>query len=212
MHGIHKRRDEPGSIPLLTRAFDAGGCSESTAWSPSTRFERTTRPGSGLHFSMDKISTLIGELRGYLAEALPLEGESSLEDPRGVAEWAAKRVGYYGYGGGELAIQAGRVQNARDCYKVLADCLAALPKLAEMPEPELGEFLEPEQVANSLGVSADKVRNWCNTRQLRASNINDGNRARWIITREDLAAFLATRQPQPVATSSRNGGSSDGPY
>jgi hypothetical protein len=41
---------------------------------------------------MEAIETLRNELRGYLVEDKPLGCESTLEDPRGVAEWAAKRT------------------------------------------------------------------------------------------------------------------------
>lgn len=161
---------------------------------------------------MEEISDFIHRLRGQLKEAKPLDREPTLDNPRRVAEYAAKRVAHYGYGSPELSERAECVEGPDDAYKVLVECLAALPKLAEQPEPEPGDYLEPSDVAAMLGVSADKVREWCSTRQLRGANINNGERARWIITREDLETFLETRRaPQPVAASTHRNGSS-GPY
>ena len=62
--------------------------------------------------------------------------------------------------------------------------------------------LTTTEVARRLGVSADKIRYWITTRELRAINValRRGGRPRWRIAVEDLAAFLAARTvtPEPV--------------
>ncbi|WP_197529127.1 helix-turn-helix domain-containing protein [Aeoliella mucimassa] len=117
-----------------------------------------------------------------------------MADPRGVATFAAKKLGLLGHGRGELLARAGWVETAADCAAVLVDCLASLPS----DGPADPDTLSPSDVARILGVDADTVRGWIRNNELRAANIANGNRPRWIITRQELDSFLANRQEQPT--------------
>jgi hypothetical protein len=64
-------------------------------------------------------------------------------------------------------------------------------------------LLSVDDVASELGVSPDKVRSWCRTRQLLAADVNDANRPHWAIRRVDLDALLQSRQPTPPASRSK---------
>lgn len=55
------------------------------------------------------------------------------------------------------------------------------------------DTLDPPMVAKELKVSPDTVRNWIRTKQLRATNIANKGRARWIIQRSELERFLRLR-------------------
>lgn len=104
---------------------------------------------------MDAIENLRAELRDYLVEAKPLDRPSTMADPKGVAEYAAKRVGYLGFGNAQLLAQASYVENPQQAAKVLVDCLAALPQ----PKPDLGsgELLTVEQAAARMNISPRTV-------------------------------------------------------
>jgi hypothetical protein len=68
------------------------------------------------------------------------------------------------------------------------------------------DYLQPADIAKLLAVSPKKVRSWCRSGQLRAANLNDNRRPRWVILRADLDEFLRTRQPEPKQPSSRRAG------
>lgn len=55
------------------------------------------------------------------------------------------------------------------------------------------DILDPVQVAKEAKVSPDTVRNWIRTKQLRATNIGNKERARWKIQRSELERFLRLR-------------------
>lgn len=83
------------------------------------------------------------------------------------------------------------------CSNSLRLCLAAL---GTEPAPVEGDTLNPPEISKQLRVSADTVRSWIATRQLKASNLASGKRPRWVVRKADLQEFLATRQPQPLLT------------
>lgn len=60
----------------------------------------------------------------------------------------------------------------------------------------MSDYLQPADVAKLLAVSPRKVRSWCQSGALKAANVNDAQRPRWIILKEDLDAFLRARQQQ----------------
>jgi excisionase family DNA binding protein len=60
--------------------------------------------------------------------------------------------------------------------------------------------LTPTQAAARVRVSPDTVRDWINSRQLKASNVGKGKqRGRYRIAVADLDTFMASRQPEPPA-------------
>jgi len=62
------------------------------------------------------------------------------------------------------------------------------------------EWLTPPQLAEEIGVHADRVRGWIATGELRAVNLADSKaRPRWRIHREAIEAFLAGRSNAPAA-------------
>ena len=54
-------------------------------------------------------------------------------------------------------------------------------------------FLNPPEIAKSLGVSPERVRGWIAAGQLRASNVGDAGRPRWKISESDFCDFLNNR-------------------
>lgn len=60
-----------------------------------------------------------------------------------------------------------------------------------------GDYLQPADVARLLAVSQKKVLKWIRSGALRAANLNDNRRPRWIIRGDDLDAFVRSRQPEP---------------
>ena len=56
-------------------------------------------------------------------------------------------------------------------------------------------MLSPPEIARELGVSPDKVRGWCRTGRLTATNTGRG-RPRWKVKRGDLDAFMESKQPE----------------
>ncbi len=57
--------------------------------------------------------------------------------------------------------------------------------------------LTPPEVAKQLRCRASQVLAWIKSGELKASNLSKGNRPRYRVTPEDLAAFLKSRQPEP---------------
>jgi hypothetical protein len=141
------------------------------------------------------------QLQTWLTEQLklaePLDRPSDLADPQGVATTAAKKIALLGHGGGQLLTRAYQVENSKQCAAVLAECLALLPNNGP------GELLSPADVAAMMGVSEDKVNGWCSDGFLKAANVNNGSRPRWVITRDKLNEFLASREPEPQQTQNR---------
>jgi len=68
-------------------------------------------------------------------------------------------------------------------------------------------YLTPPEVADTLGVNADKVRTWILAGELRAVDlsIKQGGRPRWKISEDDLESFLSRRiaTPPPKPTRRR---------
>jgi excisionase family DNA binding protein len=59
-------------------------------------------------------------------------------------------------------------------------------------------YLTPAAVAKMLGIGVKKVRKLAATGALRASNVSESRRPRLVIRREDVDAFLAKRQVEPL--------------
>lgn len=69
------------------------------------------------------------------------------------------------------------------CRKILTACLAA------SKHPESKPTLTPPQLAKEWGISPDKVLGWIRSGELRARNVSQGNRPRYLIDRETLESF-----------------------
>jgi hypothetical protein len=67
----------------------------------------------------------------------------------------------------------------------------------------MSDYLQPADVAAILAVSPKKVRAWIRSGALRASNLNDARRPRWIIRRDDLDAFVQARRVEPQQPTTR---------
>ncbi len=66
-------------------------------------------------------------------------------------------------------------------------------------------MLTPPEVAQQIGIDAEKVRTWIATGELRAVNIAErvSGRPRWRIRPDDLEAFLESRTAAPAAPARR---------
>lgn len=68
-------------------------------------------------------------------------------------------------------------------------------------------YLTASAVADLLAIRQSKVLRWIKTGELHAADVSERpgtGRARWRISRADLDAFLASRQPtQPIKTPRR---------
>lgn len=66
-------------------------------------------------------------------------------------------------------------------------------------------MLTPAQVAALLGVSADKIRAWIASGELKATNValRRSRLPRWRIAETDLESFKLSRQAQPAARSAQ---------
>lgn len=128
---------------------------------------------------------LIAKLK--LAE--PLNRESAMENPKGVAMTASKKLGLLGYGSGDLLLRAFKVETPQECAAILVDCLALLPD---------EDVFAPKDAAKMLAVTTAKVVGWIETGELKATNLSKGLKPRWIISKDDLETFLASRQPEAI--------------
>lgn len=73
------------------------------------------------------------------------------------------------------------------------------------PSPKPTRALTPQQVADQYAVSADRVRAWISSGELRAVDVSQrrGGRPRWRITPDALAAFEAARSTSPTPKQTR---------
>lgn len=128
------------------------------------------------------------QLRGWLSdslkEATPLDRPSSMGDPNGVADKAAKKLALLGYGSDELLSRACQVRTAQECAEILADCIAALPTAEDLPTPN--RAMSVVEVAEVLGVSKETVYRLCSERRMPHDRIS----RRIAITPEQLAEYL----------------------
>ena len=62
--------------------------------------------------------------------------------------------------------------------------------MAEYPK----RFLTPRQIAKDLRVRVEKVVGWIRRAELRAVDVGDGDRHQYRVSREDLDAFLNSRE------------------
>lgn len=60
-------------------------------------------------------------------------------------------------------------------------------------DPQQAAYLQPDDVARLLAVSPKKVRAFIQSGELRASNVSNSARPRFIVRREDFDAFLESR-------------------
>jgi excisionase family DNA binding protein len=87
--------------------------------------------------------------------------------------------------------------------RVLAACLGACQPADEQTT------LTIKQAASRVGVSADTVRDWITSKQLKASNIGKGKvKARYRIAVTDLDAFMVGRKPGDVTPPRRKAAAS----
>lgn len=92
----------------------------------------------------------------------------------------------------ELGI-VGAVKVLRKKQPPLDALLEALGAIAPKSEKST---LTPPEVAERLGVCSDTVRAWCESKKLKASNVGNKNRDRWLVKVEDLETFLEQQQPR----------------
>jgi hypothetical protein len=74
------------------------------------------------------------------------------------------------------------------------EAAATLVLAASQREPQR-TVMTPPQVAKQLGADPATVINWIRGGQLKASNLANGHRPRYVIQIADLDAFLSSRQP-----------------
>jgi hypothetical protein len=70
----------------------------------------------------------------------------------------------------------------------------------------LPQLFTPEEIGKPYGWSAERVRRWCESGELRAINTAEklsGQRARWRITMADWEEFLQRRANAPKPTPRR---------
>jgi Helix-turn-helix domain len=68
-------------------------------------------------------------------------------------------------------------------------------------QPQQRTKLTPPQLAAEWGIEPEKIIGWIRAGELRAVNVAsraDGKRARWLIDRDDIAAFEAARSSKPA--------------
>jgi excisionase family DNA binding protein len=73
-------------------------------------------------------------------------------------------------------------------------------------ESQAAGTLTPPQIAKQLRVSHDKVLDWIRRGELKASNLATGGRPRYVVTPDELAAFLKRREPQQPSPRARRRG------
>jgi len=100
-----------------------------------------------------------------------------------------------------MAAEAGLLEVVKACQKIrdggvgiglarviLTACLAA----SKHPEPKA--TLTPPQLAKEWGISPDKVLGWIRSGELKARNVSQGTRPRYLIDREALESFRPPRE------------------
>jgi len=69
-----------------------------------------------------------------------------------------------------------------------------LEALNSIPE---SDYLTPPEIAEQLGAAPETVIGWIKSGQLKGANLATDHRPRYVVTPDDLAKFLESRQPQP---------------
>lgn len=65
--------------------------------------------------------------------------------------------------------------------------------------PDGKTVLTPPEIGEQLATAPETVVGWIRSGQLKGSNLATADRPRYVVQPEDLARFLASRQPQPPA-------------
>lgn len=68
---------------------------------------------------------------------------------------------------------------------------------ATIPIPETVTYLTPPEAAKIVRVSEEKIVAWIRAGKLRAANVSEGRVPRFRIHKDDLAAFLRSREAVP---------------
>ena len=89
---------------------------------------------------------------------------------------------------------AERTERLRQQGEAAATLVLAQVQAAERPSTRTSPYTVAD-VARQLHTSPDTVRGWIKSGQLAAANLATGSRPRYVITQDDLAAFLKCRQP-----------------
>ena len=71
----------------------------------------------------------------------------------------------------------------------LLECLNAIP--------DTKTIMTPPEIAEQLGTAPETVVGWIKSGQLKGSNLATDYRPRYVVTPDDLAKFLESRQLQP---------------
>ncbi len=80
----------------------------------------------------------------------------------------------------------------------------AIEWLNNLDAEPLTRGLTPRELARQLRVSPERVRGWILRGELQAVNTADpGERPRWVILPDQLAAFLGARQAKPPVKPAR---------
>ncbi|MCA9198209.1 MAG: helix-turn-helix domain-containing protein [Planctomycetales bacterium] len=70
------------------------------------------------------------------------------------------------------------------------------------------EFFTTTGAAKHCRVGQEKILNWIRSKQLKASNVGEGDRPQWRISRQDLYDFLESRSNRTTDQVSASVGSS----
>ncbi len=146
----------------------------------------------------------LAEFRRWLTETLA-ELEPQVGDRTPIARCAeivaTAKHHAYDVGLHDLALSlpdSEKVKTPLTAANQLRRCLQAI----EMP-PADRDTLTPPEIAKRLKKSPDTVLAWIRSGQLKASNLSNGRKARWVITPSDLQAFLKSKQPDKAAPRQR---------
>jgi excisionase family DNA binding protein len=138
--------------------------------------------------------------RQTIAEIRPRIGKSASADYAKIV--ATAKLHAFDLGMHDLAYSLpdnARVKSPLTVCNQLRRCIAAL----DQPAPGNPDILSVPELAIETGTSEDTIRGWITSRQLKASNVANGGRPRYLIRRADLDAFFELRQLQPLAPTSR---------
>lgn len=136
------------------------------------------------------------ELRRFITETLatlkPSVGDVATPENAFLVRELKHRLAAEGYYELSLALPIEAEKYCVSAYAQFHRCLEALdaPKAVEQ-----GDTLTPRAVAKLLKKSPDAVLAWIKSGELRASNLGNGRKPRWTVTKDDLNEFLKSKQP-----------------
>jgi hypothetical protein len=139
------------------------------------------------------LKALASYIEGVSARAAA--GDSEPDDVEGVAVAFVQAQQHYTHNEPCAPVVAALAPPAtlREARAGLAAALSAQPNCGSD-----AKTLTPAAIAKELKVSQDTVIAWITSGKLKGSNIGQGKqRGRYVVTRDALTEFLASRQPTP---------------